>query len=89
MSEIKCLNCEKKSLFSTLVKSGFDRKERQRYQCKTCSKIFTGLEKYHRINDEEKASIIKMKQEGLSTRAISRILNRESHVGIYKQLKKN
>jgi len=89
MSEIKCLDCDKKSLFQGLIKKGFDRKDRQRYQCKSCSKIFTGLEKYHRINDEEKANIIKMKQEGLSTRAIGRILNRESHMGVYLQLKKN
>ena len=57
-----------------LIKKGFNRKNQQRYQCLTCKKIFTGQ--------------ATLNSEGLGTRAISRVLNRISHMGVYQQLKK-
>ena len=72
-----------------LIKKGFNRKNQQRYQCLTCKKIFTGQETYTRFSSDEKSMMVKLNSEGLGIRAISRVLNRISHMGVYQQLKKN
>lgn len=82
---MNCRHCQT----SQLIKKGFDRKKRQRYQCLTCKKIFTGQEKYHHLTDDEKSMTVKLNSEGMGIRAIARVLNRESHMGIFNFLKKN
>lgn len=82
---MNCTHCQS----NQFSKFGFDRKSQQRFKCSPCKKIFTGQENYKRFTDDEKSMIVKLNSEGLGTRAIARVLNRVSHVGVYQQLKKN
>jgi len=56
---------------------------RQRYFCKTCGFHPTVLNKSDRLTPEEKTLALGMHKEGLSFRAVGRIL-KTSHVAILK-----
>lgn len=70
---MKCIRCESKQV----VKAGFKKLAKgkvQRYKCQECKKYFTGVEKYHRLDEEKKALISKIYEEKGEQRKISRIL---------------
>ncbi len=68
-----------------LVKAGFAY-GKQRHRCKDCNHYFTVMHKSTKKSDETKQMAIKMYLEGLSFRAIGRLLN-ISHQTAYRWVK--
>lgn len=46
----------------------------QRYRCQECKHYFTGVEKYHRLNEETKELIDRMYEEKGEQRKVARVL---------------
>ena len=70
---MKCNKCES----TYIVKSGFKKVAEgkiQRYRCQACKHYFTGVEKYHRLNEETKELIERMYDEKGEQRKIARVL---------------
>jgi transposase-like protein len=70
---MECKKCQSKQI----VKSGFKplaEGKVQRYRCQECGHYFTGVEKYHRLTDEQKELIEKMYDEKGELRKIARVL---------------
>lgn len=70
---MRCIRCNS----NHVVKAGFKRlaEERvQRYKCQDCKKFFTGVEKFHRLDEAKVQLIEKMYEEKGEQRKIARIL---------------
>ena len=52
-------------------------------------KDFYRSRKVPSLTDDEKSMTVKLNSEGMGIRAIARVLNRESHMGIFNFLKRN
>lgn len=69
--------CDKCKSTNT-TKAGFKQlsnEKVQKYKCNQCKKFFTGMEKFHRLDDDTKERILKIYQRQKDQREVARILN--------------
>jgi transposase-like protein len=69
-----------------IKKNGHSRKGKQNHLCKDCGAAF--VEESTRVTEEEKATALRLYQEGLSIRAVARLIGR-GHVTVWTFLKKS
>ena len=84
---MECIRCGSKQI----VKAGFKKLAEgkvQKYKCNECGKYFTGVEKYHRLDDEKIKLIEKIYEEKGEQRKIARILGVHLRT-VQHHLKKN
>ncbi len=69
----RCIRCGQ----NHVVKAGFKKLadgKVQRYKCQDCKKFFTGVEKFHHLNEEKIELIEKMYEEKGEQRKIARVI---------------
>jgi len=81
---MKCHCCESENL----IKYGKSANKKQRYMCKVCSSISVEDPEHVWLSEFEKKLILKLTKEGMSIRAIARVVERDFK-SIFSFLKKN
>lgn len=71
---MQCTNCNSKDYvkngFKTTKKSG----KIQKYKCKSCNREFTGVEKFHHLDEDAINKMIQINKLGISQRKCSKVL---------------
>lgn len=70
---MKCPRCDS----NNIVKNGFKQLKNskvQKYQCRDCDKYFTGEEKFHHLNDVQKAEVFALLNKGIKIHHIAKKL---------------
>ena len=75
MSDPQIISCPKCAAESGQNKDGFTSSGSQRYRCKQCGCRYTPRPQQHGYDEEVRLQALRLYQDGLSLRAISRVLD--------------
>ena len=79
-----CRHCQSENTY----KNGHDRKGKQNYLCRECSRAFVESLEPNRLTTEDHRFILKHYAEGIGIRAIARLLGKTSWYAVWAFLKK-
>ena len=71
---MQCIECNSRNVLKNGFKQLKDKKV-QKYKCRDCNKYFTGQEKFHHLDDIQKAEVFARLDKGYKKHQIAKKLN--------------